>query len=581
MSDSILIDKGQCPKCAAAGNDTSGDNLGIYDDGHTYCFSCGDYNGHGTTGATAKVEVLSETTFISTTTQAIPNRQLAADVCRKYNYGVGTNKHGEPVHVASYYADGKVVAQHTRGKEKAFRWIGDTSSLELFGQHLFKNNGNGKRLFITEGELDCLSVAQALGNTWPVVSVPNGASSAVKYIKANLEFVNSYPDVILAFDMDDPGQEAALAVASLLPPGKCRIAALPEKDPNACLVSGNTRGLVSALYEARVHSPDEILHVSDVISSSDMAEDQQVFPFPYDSISEYLIGQRSHEITLYCSGTGSGKSTFLRELAYGHLVDGRSVGVIMLEESPQETLDDMISLVLSKPVRAIRAGRMMNDLRSKMGKDPISMDIIDDLSDEEYAAARRELGETSFYIYDHLGNAAMSCLLARIEYMATSLGVDVIMLDHITAAAAGLMGIADKDIGGGGGERIIIDTMMKELRAISTRTGVHIDIVSQLKKTDKAYEEGARITMQDLRGSGSLASVPNTVIALERDRQHENKIVSNTTIVRVLKNRLTGRSGVCATLWFNHATNRMEEIYVMLDGQDVILEADFTPNELP
>ena len=95
----------------------------------------------------------------------------------------------------------------------------------------------------------------------------------------------------------------------------------------------------------------------------------------------------------------------------------------------------------------------------------------------------------------------MASLMARMEYMAVSLGVDVIMLDHITAAAAGLMNTSGKDVEGGGSERLIIDAMMRDMRSLSVRTGVHIDIVSQLKKTDKAFEEGSRITMQDLRGS--------------------------------------------------------------------------------
>jgi twinkle protein len=212
---------------------------------------------------------------------------------------------------------------------------------------------------------------------------------------------------------------------------------------------------------------------------------------------------------------------------------------------------------------------MMNDLRIKMGKKPINMSVVDDLTEEEYNGARDKLCQTNFYVYDHLGNNAMQNLLARMEFMAVSLKVDVIVLDHITAAAAGLMGMDNKDIEGGGSERIIIDTLMKELRSLAVRTGVHIDIISQLKKTEKAYEEGDRITLQDLRGSGALASVPNTVIALERDRQSTDEKVANTTIVRVLKNRLTGRAGIASTLFYDHHTGRLKEIGFAIgeDGQ--------------
>ena len=67
------------------------------------------------------------------------------------------------------------------------------------------------------------------------------------------------------------------------------------------------------------------------------------------------------------------------------------------------------------------------------------------------------------------------------------------MLDHISVVVAAM---------GGGNERKYIDDFMGELRALVERTGVHLDCVTQLRKSDgKAYEEGGRITLHDLRGS--------------------------------------------------------------------------------
>lgn len=514
-----------------------------------------------------KIEVSKEFVPATGSYMDLEDRGITEKTCRIYGYQI-KRVGDKDYHIANYYRGGELIGQHVRGPNKDFKWKGSSKGAELFGQSLWKSNG-GKRLVITEGEIDCMTVNQVLGGTWPVVSIPNGAQSAAKAIKDNLEFVNSYSEVVLCFDMDEPGRKAAVEVAELLPPGKCKIAKLPYKDANECLQNAQTKQLMSAIWEAQAYAPDEILHISKIVDSVDAIADTRVYPFPYDGLSEFLIGQRSGEITLWCSGTGSGKSTILRELMMHHLDEERSVGCIMLEEAPQETMDDMISLMLNKPVRAIRAMRMMNDLRIKMGKKPLSMSMVDDLSDDEYASARSKLSQTNFYIYDHLGNNAMQNLLARMEYMAVSLKVDVIVLDHITAAAAGLMGMENKDIEGGGSERIIIDTLMKELRSLAVRTGVHIDIISQLKKTEKAYEEGDRITLQDLRGSGALASVPNTVIALERDRQSTDEKVANTTIVRVLKNRLTGRAGIASTLFYDHHTGRLKEIGFAMgeDGQ--------------
>lgn len=568
---SKVVDRTQCPSCAKHGRDSSCDNLCVYEDGGKHCFACG-YHEHKDKGYKENTVVekvkMQPSNFVSGEIRELADRRITEKTARFYNYQT-VIKNKERFDVASFYKDGKMVAQKLRGPSKSFMWRGDTANPPLWGQHLWKS-AKGKRLVITEGEIDCMTVGQLLETKWPVVSLPNGAAGAARAIKDNLEFVNSYEEVVLMFDMDEAGRDATRAVADLLPPGKCKVATLPFKDPNECMLKNQGRAIVQAMWEAQKYSPDEIVHVSQVTNLNDMDE-TKVYPFPYDSLSEFLLGQRSGEITLWTSGTGSGKSTLLREMIHHHLIEGRSVGAIMLEESPQETVDDMVSLIMNKPVRAIRAKKIMNELREKLGKDPIAIDIIDDFTDDEYAEARQELEGSNLYIYDHLGNNGLQNLCARIEFMAVSLNVDVIVLDHITAAAAGLL-TTDTDYDGGSSERLLIDNIMKELRALVSRTGVRIDVISQLKKTNKAYEEGERITLQDLRGSGSLSSVPNTVIALERDRQNPDHKLANTTVVRVLKNRLTGKSGIASCLFYNHGTGRMEELDFAVDEEGKVLQ---------
>ncbi len=564
-AESVVVGREACPKCRENGRDNSGDNLARYSNGGAYCFSC-EYYERGEGSAVVEPSPSAFKVYRGAI-KSLDHRKIDTKPCRVFGYQTADIR-GKDIEIANYFKDGTLVAQHMRGPDKTFHWVGSPRGCELFGQHLWGNGG--KKIVITEGEIDALTVAQMQDCKWPVVSLPNGAAGAVRDIKSNLEFVSSFNEVILMFDTDEPGQAAAKAVCDILPPGKAKIASLPYKDANECLTKGSSRSIIDAIWQAKVYSPDEILHVSSIVDRSEEINTSKVWPFPFRSLTKFLTGQRASEITLYASGTGSGKSTFLREIAHDHLKAGRSVGMIMLEESPEETMDDMISLILNKPVRKIRSSRMMNQLLETMGEPTIDMDIIDDLTDEEYAKAKTDLGATGLYIYDHLGNNAMANLMARMEYMAVSLGVDVIMLDHITAAAAGLMNTAGKDIEGGASERLIIDAMMRDMRALAVRTGVHIDVVSQLKKTDKAFEEGSRITMQDLRGSGALASVPNTVVALERDRQNPDNRVANTTTVRVLKNRLDGRAGIASAIFYNHDTGRMEETeFVVEEGGDV------------
>ena len=549
-----VVDREPCPQCQEAGKDTSGDNLARYNDGHGHCFACGYHEkGDGEVVAKKELKVDGEWRPYNGAYAELDSRQINAKTCRLYGYKCAQVGDQEFQFWNAFNSDGTLVAQKLRKVgAKEFKWVGNSRNPQLFGQGLFKKGG--RRLTITEGEIDCMTVSQLMENKWPVVSLPNGAASAVRDIKNNLDFVASYDEVVLCFDNDEAGRDAAKAVADILPPGKAKIARLLLKDANEHLLAGETQSLITAIWEAQLYSPDEILHVSNVMAQTSLDE-QEVWAFPWPQLTDYLIGQRSGEITLWTSGTGSGKSTIVRELMYHHLCEGRSVGAIMLEETPMETIDDLISIHINKPVRAIRAGAMMNELRERMGQDPVDINIEETISDGEYEGAKKWLADTGFYVYNHEGHNAMQNLIARMEFMATSLGVKVIVLDHITAAATAMM--ADEDANN---ERILIDGLMKSIRSLCVRTGVHVDVISQLRKSDKAYEEGSRITLQDLRGSGSLSSVPNTVIGLERDRQSGDEREANTTMVRVLKNRLTGRAGVASALYYDRSTARLDEV---------------------
>lgn len=504
---------------------------------------------------------MQNTSLLSGEYKDLSHRRLSADTCRFYNYATGS----DGAEIATYWKDGHAVGQKVRRAGKKFSCIGDMANPPLFGQNLWRVGG--KRIVVTEGEIDCLTIAQAQDCKWPVVSLPTGAAGAEAAIKNNYDFISSYEEVVLCFDNDEPGREAAKRVAEILPPGKAKIATLPRKDANEMWLAGEARQLITCLWEAQAYRPDGILHVKDVAQGDHNST--EVWEFPWPVLTDYLIGQRGGEITLWTSGTGSGKSTIIRELAMHHLFNHRPVGMIMLEESPAETVDDIVSLLVNKPVRRTFAFNALNQLRSSTGKQPLNADFDASLTHDEYQAARATVNSLPLYIYDHMGSSGYDNLLARIEYMAVGLGCKVVILDHITAAVAGLLSNSDD----GGSERLVIDDMMKQLRSIVERTGVHLDVISQLRKpsSGKGYEEGARITVQDLRGSGSLASVPNTVIALERDRQSTDKMTANTTIVRVLKNRFTGQSGIATALNYNYETGRLMEVPFAINDEGNIV----------
>lgn len=555
--DTFVTGRERCPRCAEEGRDNHCDNMARYNDGHGFCYACKYYEPGD--GAPIKMTIQpKEWKPIFGQIRSMPDRKIDEATCRKFGYQILDHPEKGEIHINTYYNAGQMVAQKYRlADTKEFKWRGASREAGLFGQELFDG---GRSVTITEGEIDAMSVYQVNGG-WPVVSLNGGVGNVEKNIKDNLEWLCRFNEIVIMFDNDEPGREAAAVAANLLPPGRCKIATLPYKDANECLTNGDSKALVQAFFNARLYSPDEIIHIRDVERDIQL-DDQKIWDFPWDDLTRGLTGQRSGEISMWVSGTGSGKSTVMREMALHHLQSGRKVGMIMLEETPDETKEDMISLMINAPVREIRAMRKLNELRRSQGKPEFQ--LTKNFHQEDYNAAEETINSFDLILYDHRGNNAYANALARMEYMAVSLDVDVIVLDHITALAAGLLH-SEKGLD----ERQMMDVVMKDLRSLVARTGVHLDIVSQLKKTPgKSYEEGAAISVEDLRGSGSLASVPNVIVAMERNRQDPNQFQSNCTALRVLKNRMTGKCGIMSAVHYDSTEGRLEEVdWVVLEEE--------------
>jgi twinkle protein len=81
-----------------------------------------------------------------------------------------------------------------------------------------------------------------------------------------------------------------------------------------------------------------------------------------------------------------------------------------------------------------------------------------------------------------------------------------------------------------------------------------------LKRPDKVgHEEGAAVSLAQLRGSGAIGQLSDIVIGLERNGQAVDLIERHTTKVRILKNRFSGLTGPACSLLYDQQTGRMTE----------------------
>lgn len=447
------------------------------------------------------------------------------DTSKKFRYGVSTYK-GKPCHVAQWFdSTGTVRAQKLRFADKSFTILGDKHYMGLFGLDLVRDQG--KRIVITEGELDCLAAHQALG-TWPVVSLPNGASTAKKAILKDLEKLEAYEIVVLAFDQDEAGFKATEECVSLFSPGKVRVAKLPMKDACDMVKAGRSKELVECLFEARSWRPEGIVSGEDILKAMLDAPKKQGVPYKWQGWNRFLMGRRPQELIMLVAGTGSGKTTFCHDIAGWDMFNDCTVGYLALEE------------YVGKSALGI--------LGSLSG---CNWENLDPMPEDDIKAAFEKYGDR-LHLLNHFGSQDAGFLLAKIRFMIKALGCNVIFLDHISIAISGLM-IDD--------ERRAIDKMMTDLRSLVQETRVTLYVISHLRRTKGTpAEEGGQISLEDLRGSQALAQLSDIVLAFERNSQADDPIVRNTTTCRCLKNRPIGRTGVMCRLRYDEATHALTEV---------------------
>ena len=533
-NQATFVNHTSCSNCG------SSDGAGVYDDGHVWCFVCSTYSeSDGEAGQTTGVSPAGPTKqkdLLEGEAKALGSRRLSQLTCAKYGYLIGTYQ-GEPVQIATYRDNsGLPVAQKLRFQGKKFQIVGDAKAMTLFGSHIWST---GKKIVVTEGEIDCLSVAQAGNLRWPVVSLPNGAQSAVKAIKANWEYLNQFEEVILMFDQDQVGQAAAQAVAELLPVGKAKIASLPCKDANECLMQGKQDAIIEAIFQAREFRPDGIVTATDYRDIVSQDEEASSIEYPYSLLNEITRGLRKGEMVTLTAGSGVGKTTLVRELAHHLHSNHHPVGMMMLEEANKRTLLGLVGIEMSQNITIDRSN--------------VTDEEITEAFDQLFSGDRPPL-----YLFDGWGSNDVDLICNRIAYMAKALGVEWVILDHISILVSGQAF--------GGNERTLIDATMTKLRTLVQELNIGLIIVSHLRRPDgnQGHEDGAAVRLGQLRGSHAIAQLSDICIALQVDADEPDGDIRH---LHILKNRFTGETGPAGVLAYDRDTGRLLEHELVLLNQ--------------
>lgn len=523
MAESRVVQaKLPCPACP------SSDAYHIYDDGHGHCFSCGHHIKHATGDLVESTPKTKKSSELLTGGEPQAVRGITAETCAKWRYLVGTDQHGEKVHIANYCDDlGRPVAQKVRWRGKRFSVLGDAKAMRLYGQWLWRDGG--KMVVVCEGEIDALTISQLQGNKWPVVSLPNGAQAARKSLAGQLEWLLKFDTVVLMFDGDAPGQKAVEECVDLFPPGRVKIARLPLKDANDMLRAGRGAEVIDAIWSAKVYRPDGIVTLADVREEALKAPETGL-PWCFPTLTELTYGRRPGEVHCLGAGTSIGKTDFLtQQVEYDINVLGEKVGVIFLEQSPSETAKRLAGKHAGKQFHIPGAG----------------------WTQEELATALDEIeARGGLFMFNHWGSCDWETIKTRIRYLVHSEGCRVIYLDHLTALAA-----EAED------ERRMLESLMAQAAGLAKELRIVLVMVSHLTTPEgRPHEEGGHVSIRHFKGSRAIGYWSHFMYGLERNTQDEDPEARQTTLVRVLKARPCGwNAGKVFRIKYDAATGRLTE----------------------
>ena len=543
--------------CYDTENCGSSDAMNIYDDGFTHCFACNknfksredgaSFSETNTKTVTQKSNVPSLLEIGEYPIRGFQSRFIKKSVAEHFGVRVSyvdnspTNEFSAHYYPYTSQGSDEIHGYKIRRLPKDFIFSGKFKG--LFGANKVDLSSN-KLLVITEGEIDAMSVAQAwferYEKFYPVVSI--GSASMCKDLIQHRDWIRRFEKVVLWFDNDDPGRKAVAEAAKIIGYDKCYDVVTSYKDANECLMANKEKSneLLNAIYSAKSFSPVGIVSSANTWDIYKKDSEAQYVPYPefMQGLNSQNYGRRMGSVTLLTSGTGMGKTSWVKEDQY-HLLKTRPIeeriGVLSLEESVAEAVTNLMALEANKRIQLPDVG--MTD-------------------EEERGYWQATMGDDRYMFLDHQGSMEDSSLVDKMEYMCLS-GCKYLYLDHITIA------VSESNANGSGDTNSAIDAMMSDLLKLAKRHNVWVCVVSHLRKTpngQKSFEEGAVPSEDDLKGSGSLKQVPMQTFAISRNKMEKDPTKKNTSRFWVLKDRFTGRTGYVDSYIFDDKTGRLSRV---------------------
>ena len=454
--------------------------------------------------------------------------------------------------------DGQLTGYKIREVPKNFRSIARTGAdCELFGQ--FRFNRGGKYVLLVEGELDALSAYQMLKDyaksknsdfETAVVSPTTGANSK-KQVQAQYKFFDTFDNIILAYDNDKAGKEAAEDILKYLPKGKVKVLQMRHKDPNEYLMADDNKNFIQDFYNAKKYIPTGVVASNEISDGMRSEMDIQKIPLPpfMHELQDMMAGGIPlGRIINLGSASGTGKSTIIEELIYFMLFNSpHMVGVVTLESTSGQYGIKLLSRHISRKLELMDNTAALALMNSK------------DVMEKEHDLFNDSEGNPRFYLVDDR-DGDVEDIQAAIENLIISCGCKVVVLDPIHDIIASLpLEEQDKFI-----------TWQKGMIKSHLVTFLNVCHTRKTSNGQKAGSVGGDLHEEDLQGNSVLYKSAACNLLFSRNKEAPDEIERNTTVMKATKIRWTGKTGIAGKYYYDNTTHTMWDLkdYMAHNGLD-------------
>lgn len=406
--------------------------------------------------------------------------------------------------------------------------VGTTKEVDFFGWQQAISTG-GRKLFITEGELDAVALYQIFkdknkGTPYAdlspaIVSVSNGASGAAKQIARMLPEIRKYfKEVVLVLDNDAAGKKAVEETLLVLP--EALVANLPLKDANDCLIAGKGVAAYNACqFNASKPKNTRLVRGGELHEAAKEAPAYGV-SWPWKHITEATRGIRLGETIYIGAGQKQGKSEIVNTLA-AHFISQHGWKVFLVK--PEESNKKTYKLVAGK-----LTGKFFHDPNKPF--DEAAYESVKDKLEDDLILLN---------LYQHVG---WDSLKADIRAAAAE-GCKAIIIDPITNLTNGMDAAS---------ANTKLQEIAQELSAMALDLSVVIFIFCHLRNPDAGppHERGGEVLSSQFAGSRAMARSCNLMLGLEGNRDPNlPREQRNVRTLVLLEDREFGETGRFKMYW--------------------------------